>query len=127
MMCAGLPVVVGTSYSEISPAVVMRPILETPQSVNHSAPSGPTVMPTGEPAPVGYAPPELGSGYAAMRAPLVLMQPIWRLSYSVNQRLPSGPAVMRRAAAPAVGMGISTMRGAGLVPAGGGGFLGSGP
>jgi len=38
---------VGTGYSVITPAVVMRPILFPAYSVNHSAPSGPAVIPPG--------------------------------------------------------------------------------
>ncbi len=40
----------GVGYSLIAPAVVIRPILLEPFSVNQSAPSGPAVMPAG-PAP----------------------------------------------------------------------------
>src|SRR5271163_3414135 len=45
--------VVGIGNSVITPAVVMRPILLAFISVNHSAPSGPTVMPWGELLAVG--------------------------------------------------------------------------
>ena len=38
---------VGIGYSMNTPAVVMRPILLPDLSVNHSAPSGPVVMPIG--------------------------------------------------------------------------------
>jgi hypothetical protein len=37
----------------ITPVVVMRPILLAPLSVNHRAPSGPTVMPLGKLPGVG--------------------------------------------------------------------------
>src|SRR5436309_135079 len=41
----GGPEAVGIVYSEIAPAVLIRPILWALISVNHSAPSGPAVMP----------------------------------------------------------------------------------
>jgi hypothetical protein len=58
----------GTGYSVITPAVVMRPILLPPYSVNQSAPSGPAVIDCGSLLAVG-------TGYSVI-APAVVMRPI---------------------------------------------------
>src|SRR6202162_6565547 len=65
----GPPLNVGVRYSLNTPAVVIRPILLTgkPTSPNHSAPSGPDVM------PVGLL--ELGVGYS-VSVPAVVTRPI---------------------------------------------------
>ncbi len=45
-----------TGYSRVTtPAVVMRPIRPVASSVNHSAPSGPVVMPPGHRGTFGSA------------------------------------------------------------------------
>src|SRR5438105_4077726 len=53
MPCKPCPDDVGTEYSVMIPAVVMRPILSAKCSVNHRAPSGPIVMYAGYPLGVG--------------------------------------------------------------------------
>jgi hypothetical protein len=67
-MPRGLLSLVGVMYSEMTPAVVIRPILLVLPSANHSAPSGPTVI---------SLPPMLavGVGYSEM-APAVVIRPI---------------------------------------------------
>ena len=70
----------------IAPAVVMRPILLPLNSVNHSAPSGPAVMPKG-------SLPAVGIGNSVI-TPAVVMRPILLALRSVNHSAPSGPAVM---------------------------------
>ena len=62
----------------------MRPTLFAPVSVNHSAPSGPAVIPWGEEFAVG-----IGN---SVRTPAVVRRPI--LFPSVNQSAPSGPAAI---------------------------------
>src|SRR5580658_3687672 len=76
----------GRGYSLMTPAVVIRPTWLRPSSVNHSAPSGPAVMPKGEL-------PALGSGYA-VRLPEVVMRPILFAASSVNHSAPSDPSAM---------------------------------
>ena len=76
---------VGMGYSVITPDVVIRPILLLADpSVNHSAPSGPAVMPDGPPPGMGYS----------MITPEVVIRPILLTEDSVNHSAPSGPAVM---------------------------------
>src|SRR5580658_4583784 len=55
-------------------------------SVNHSAPSGPTVIPLGSLAAVG-------TGYS-VNTPVVVMRAILLPFHSVNHNAPSGPAVI---------------------------------
>src|SRR5262245_47220355 len=71
-------------YSVITPAVVIRPILLVPVSVNQSAPSGPVVIAT--------VPLLASKGYSVI-TPAVVIRPIL-LAVSVNQSAPSGPAVI---------------------------------
>ena len=75
----------------------MRPILLPPDSVNQSAPSGPTVMSAAKASGVGI-------GYSVI-LPLVVMRPIRLPRISVNQSAPSGPATIVVGKAPAVGSG----------------------
>jgi hypothetical protein len=69
----------------MTPSVVTRPILSTNSSANHSAPSGPTVIPDGLLLGVGVR--------NSFTTPSGVMRPI-RSSPHVNQTLPSGPQVM---------------------------------
>jgi hypothetical protein len=93
---------VGIIYSLISPAVVIRPTLpaEGKNSVNHSAPSGPFVIPMGELPDVGTV--------NSVSAPDVVMRPILLVPYSVNQSAPSAPDVMEIGLEPA-GRGYSVI------------------
>jgi hypothetical protein len=77
---------VGTRYSLIAPAVVIRPILLPLASVNQSAPSGPAVM-------LSNPLDDVGTGYS-LSAPAVVIRPILLPKYSGNQSAPSGPATM---------------------------------
>ena len=77
----------------------MRPILLAPFSMNHSAPSGPAVMPMGELPAVG-----IGN---SVTTPAVVMRPILLATCSVNHSAPSGPAVMPPGLLLAVGIGNS--------------------
>jgi hypothetical protein len=70
----------------MTPAVVMRPILLPVFSANHSAPSGPTVMPKGWLLAVGIGNSVITSA--------VVMRPILLPKVSVNHSAPSGPTVM---------------------------------
>lgn len=79
------PVRSGNGNSVIRPPVVMRPILSALISVNHSAPSGPGVIPNG-PAP-GVGIPKL------MTEPSVAILPMRCPWDSVNHKASSGPAV----------------------------------
>src|SRR5262249_34470234 len=79
--------------------VVMRPILSTLDSVNHSAPSGPVVIPA-RPLPA------VRTGYSVI-TPAVVMRPILLAADSVNQSAPSGPAVIAAGPLAAVGIGTS--------------------
>ena len=74
------------------PAVVIRPILSAPASVNQRLPSGPTVIPA---AFVGHTSRELGDRPRGDASDLPGL-------YSVNQRLPSGPATIPNGWLPAV-------------------------
>src|SRR5262245_54492890 len=76
-------------YSVIVPSVVIRPILLTLVdgvpllTVNHIAPSGPTVMySAGSPFGIGYS----------VMTPAVVIRPM--KPNSANQRAPSGPATI---------------------------------
>src|SRR5688572_22678063 len=86
-----LPGATGSVYSVTTPVVVMRPILllllpSRISSVNHSASSGPAVMPTG-------ALDAVGSENKVMSPAVVIrpMKPTPLTSTAVNQRLLSGP------------------------------------
>src|SRR5438309_1757124 len=81
----------------------MRPILLPPKpaSVNHSAPSGPAVIPNGSLAGVGTR--------YSLRLPEVVMRPSLLALASVNQSAPSGPAVIPNGSLAAVGTGNSVM------------------
>ena len=70
----------------------MRPILLPLDSVNQSAPSGPTVMSAANA-------PGVASGYS-VTTPLVVMRPIRSPFDSVNHSAPSGPATMSVGNAP---------------------------
>src|ERR1700722_7252958 len=73
-----------------------RPILLASTSVNHSAPSGPTVIPAG---------PALAAGIEnSVTKPVVVMR-LMLLARSVNHSAPSGPVVIPRAVLPTVGIG----------------------
>jgi hypothetical protein len=77
----------GAWYSVIAPVVVIRPTpaLGNSVHVNHSAPSGPDVIPLG---------PLLGVGTAnSVITPAVVMRPIWP-DASVNHSASSGPFVI---------------------------------
>src|SRR5207249_3811881 len=78
----------GIGYSVMLPVTVMRPILFPlfDPSANHSAPSGPTVMPYGWLLAVA-------SGYSRS-CPLVSMRPMAFPPFSVNHSAPSGPAAI---------------------------------
>jgi hypothetical protein len=69
----------------IEPEIVIFPILLDALSVNHTLPSGPDVIPSGQlPA---------GNEYS-VTVPEVVILPILSVSRSVNHRLPSGPDVI---------------------------------
>src|SRR5690242_19007894 len=74
----------------------MLPILLPPISVNHSAPSGPAVMPPGLPC----------HGNSVM-APVGVILPIALPATSVNQAFPSAPNAIENGLAPDVGSGNS--------------------
>src|SRR5260370_587859 len=80
---------------ELTVVSANRPIWLADCSVNHSAPSGPVVMPMG----TLKVP---GSGNSAI-TPAVVMRPILLPFSSVNHSAPSGPEVMARGALPPVG------------------------
>ena len=90
---------VGIGNSVITPGGGDAPDLVAAASVNHSAPSGPVVMPTGSAA--GRGDREFGD------TPPVVMRPILLARASVNHSAPSGPAVIPKGALPAVGIGNS--------------------
>src|SRR5262249_22497212 len=69
------------------PAIVIRPILFTPGSVNQSAPSGPAVIPAGLLPGVAVAKAVTPTGGGGNWA-------IWLLPARVTQRLPSGPVTI---------------------------------
>ena len=73
----------GIGYSVTMPDVVMRPIFPSPNSVNHSVPSGPATIHQGSPA----------AAYSVME-PAVVIRPILSTAIWVNQSAPSGPTVM---------------------------------
>lgn len=82
-------------YWLAAPAVVMR-ASALAQAI-HSAPSGPTAMPTGLAE---------GSGYS-VNWPFVVIRPAIPLLPSVNQSAPSGPVTMPTGPLFAVGTGYS--------------------
>src|ERR1700694_464621 len=100
---------VGTWYSVSDPPVVIRPIRWPPAcancvSVDHSAPSGPAVIPSGVLDELDIA--------SSVRWPSDVMRPIfprWPPD-SVNHTAPSGPLVMYWAAALGSGNGYSASR-----------------
>src|ERR1035438_10106471 len=94
----GLLLAVGMGNREITPAVVMRPMLLAPGIVNHRAPSGPAVIPNG--------PTSAGIGNSVI-TPVVVMRPMLLAVLSANQRAPSGPAAMHPVSLDAVGIGNS--------------------
>src|ERR1017187_9046748 len=73
-------------YSVNPPDVVIRPILLTPFSVNHNAPSGPNAIPKG-------SLPAVGVEYS-VSPPEVVIRPILLPICSVNHNAPSGPDAM---------------------------------
>jgi hypothetical protein len=83
----------------IAPDEVIRPILLPRSSVNHSAPSGPAVIPWGEEAAVVTA-------YSVTK-PAVLIRPILFPTASVNQSAPSGPITIETGELLGVGIGYS--------------------
>src|SRR6266545_1983522 len=107
LMGCGAPVGKGVGWkpgignSVMVPVVVIRPICLLPNSVNHSAPSGPAVMPRGELLRLGMA--------NSVTLPPVVIRPIWLRLDSVNHSAPSGPVVMPRGPLLALGMGNSVM------------------
>src|SRR5436309_13582373 len=80
---------------------VIRPILETPDSVNQRLPSGPAVIHEGWLLGV-----DTGN---SVRVPVGVMRPIWLSLLSMNQRLPSGPAVISAGLLLGVGIAKSSM------------------
>src|SRR5271154_3700273 len=79
--------------------VSIRPTIPVAFSANHSAPSGPTVIPSGPLLAVGV-------GNSPTSCPVVgSSSPILLAPNSVNQRLPSGPVTMPDGCAPAVSPG----------------------
>src|SRR5258707_203738 len=70
-------------------------------SVNHKAPSGPTVMPLGTDVP-GTAVDTDGITYS-LSVPVEVRRPILLLDCSVNHNAPSGPAVIPYGPEPVVG------------------------
>src|ERR1700722_639715 len=100
MACASLPGV-GIGYSVMDPATVMRPILLPKYSVNHSAPSGPVVIPYGSLCGVGMA--------YSLNDPVVVTRPMLLPPNSVNQRARSGPTVMPRGWLPEWGTEYAVM------------------
>src|SRR5215813_694015 len=80
--------------SVITPPVVIRPILLA-LSVNHRAPSGPSVIPEGSPDAVG-------TGYS-VNTPEVVTRPILLPTSSVNHNAPSGPDTIVVGELPEVG------------------------
>src|SRR5439155_16724151 len=74
----------------------MRPTLFALVSVNHSAPSGPAVMPDGWLSVVRV-------GYSVI-FPSAAMRPILLVPGSANHIAPSGPAAIPSGVAPAVGI-----------------------
>ena len=78
-------------------AVVMLSILLPAISVNHSAPSGPAVMPPGLPCP----------NENSVTAPPGVILPIALALTSVNQTLPSDPNAIEKGSARDVGSGNS--------------------
>src|SRR5262245_19440818 len=76
----------------------MLPILLPPISVNHSAPSGPAVMPPGLPCRAN-----------SVMAPSGVILPILLPLTSVNQTFPSDPSVIENGPAPDVGSGNSVV------------------
>jgi hypothetical protein len=77
---------VGIGNSVMVPVVVIRPIWLPLCSVNHSAPSGPAVMPKSPLLAVGIV--------NSVMVPVVVIRPILLLLKSENHNAPSGPAVM---------------------------------
>src|SRR5258706_11976530 len=75
-----------TAATIVETSTLARPILLAFASVNHSAPSGPAVMPLGPLLAVGI-------GNSVM-PPAVVIRPILPLKYSVNHKAPSGPVAM---------------------------------
>src|SRR5258707_8123073 len=86
---------------ELTVVSAKRPILLAQVSVNHSAPSGPVVMPMGQPRAVGTG--------KSVITPSVVMRPILlaTLGDSVNHSAPSGPVVMNWGKLWNVGIGNS--------------------
>jgi hypothetical protein len=83
------------------PLVVIRPILEAPCSVNHSAPSGPAVMATGLLLAVGVL--------KEVTTPSVLRRLIFDEVPSVNQSEPSLALVIPSGALPLASVFSSVM------------------
>jgi len=82
--------------SVMTPAVVISPILLLWDSVNHSAPFGPTVIPCGPLPAVGMENSE--------KTPAVVRRPILLPASSVNHIAPSGPMTGEYGWLPAVGI-----------------------
>jgi hypothetical protein len=89
---------VGMKNWMMVPAGVIRPILFLPNSVNHTLPSGPVVIPNVPPVEPGNS----------VITPAVVIRPMLSV-LSVNQRFPSGPTVIPRGPLKGVGMGNSVM------------------
>ena len=75
-----------TGKSLTPPAIVTRPSAFPLSSVNHNAPSGPTVMALASGRPPGIA--------NSVITPEVVIRPTFAASLSVNQSAPSGPSTM---------------------------------
>src|SRR5262249_4108001 len=91
------------AYSLMAPAVVIRPILLPRNSVNHSAPSGPTVMPSGSLFAVGMG--------CSLMPPAGGARAVFLVERSANHRAPSGPRVMSEGPLLAVGILRSVIEG----------------
>src|SRR5439155_3512375 len=88
--------VLPTGNSVMWPRLVTRPIVSFPGLAYQSAPSEPTVSPSG---PCGY-PQSVHAGTSnSVMSPLVVIRPIPRPDDSLNQSAPSGPLTIVRATA----------------------------
>ena len=70
---------------DTSPSTEIRPMSPDVIAVNHSAPSGPAVMPNG---------PLSSANSNALNSPAVVIRPMRSSPVRVNHIAPSGPAVM---------------------------------
>ena len=77
-----VPAMEGWPKALTAPVAVIRPMVSLPALVNHTAPSGPAVMPMGSEM---LACPKLDT------VPVVVIRPMVSLPWLVNHRRPSGP------------------------------------